>query len=136
MDTINLSLLTSAALKESGCDSTMIEMLGDNINIVLELNILPSINISFENDKDVWLWSLLGEYSAKIIPQRGAELLQALMKGCDFSRCKQFQLAIQDGELVLKALVHPHYLTDGRAFSIALNAFYDELNYFYGVFLR
>ncbi|WP_279205325.1 SPI-1 type III secretion system chaperone SpaK [Obesumbacterium proteus] len=136
MNTLYISQLTSDALKESGCDPSIIGKLDNHSNIILDLNNLPSIHISIEEGEYVWLWALLGEHSAKIIPQRGNDLLQALMKGCHFSHNSQLQLAIQDDELMLKVLVHPKYLSDGHVFSVALNGFFDELSHFCGAFLR
>lgn len=136
MYSLDISQLTYSALKESGCDPSIIGKLDSHSTIVLDLNDLPSIHISVQDDEDVWLWSLLGEHSEKTVNVRGTELLGALMEGCSFARCNQFQLAVQDSELVLKVLIHPKYLANGEVFSEALNGFFEELERFCGVFLR
>lgn len=136
MYTLNIAQLVSAALEESGCDSATIGSLDNHSTIALDLYDLPTIHISVQDDEDVWLWSRLGEYSEMVLSQRSAEVLQALLPGCHFARSGQLQLDVQDGELVLKLLVHPNYLTDAQVFSNVLNGFFEELDRFYGSLLR
>ncbi|WP_440029666.1 SPI-1 type III secretion system chaperone SpaK [Chromobacterium amazonense] len=135
MYTLDTAQLVRAALDESGCDPSLVGELDSHSTIALELDELPSICISTQND-EVWLWSLIGDHSDVVIAQRGGELLQALMQGCAFARGGQLQLAEQDGSLALKALVHSDYLGDGRRFSDALNGFFDALVRFSGSLLR
>ncbi|TFZ48687.1 SPI-1 type III secretion system chaperone SpaK [Serratia proteamaculans] len=130
MYTLDISQLTHSALEESGCDPSVIAKLDNHSTIALDLNNLPAIHISVEDDDDVWLWSLLGENSEELVKVRSTELLQELMQGCHFARSTQFQLATQDSELVLKVLIHPKYLTDGVVFSEALNGFFEQLERF------
>lgn len=132
----DIAQLVCDALKESGCEQSITDTLDSHSTIALDLLDLPSINVSVQDDEDVWLWSLLGEHSEILLTQRGSELLQVLLQGCHFARSGQLQLAVQEGELVLKALVHPNYLKDGQFFSEALNGFFDELDRFCGSLLR
>lgn len=136
MHTIDIAQLVCAALEESGCEQSMIGKLDSHSTIVLDLQDLPSIHISVLDDEDIWLWAHLGGHSETLLNQRGTELLRALLQGSHFARSGQLQLAVQDGEFILKALVHPNYLQDGRVFSEALNGFFDELDLFCGSLLR
>lgn len=136
MYAVDIAQLVCAALEESGCEQSHIDKLDSHSTIALDLHDLPSIHVSLQDDNDVWLWSLLGEHSEVLLDQRGSELLKALLQGCHFTRSGQLQLTVQDGELVLKALVHPNYLKDGHGFSEALNGFFDELDRFCGSLLR
>ncbi|WP_175743430.1 SPI-1 type III secretion system chaperone SpaK [Burkholderia ambifaria] len=135
MYALDIVQLVRAALEESGCDPTLVGALDRHSAVVLDLHDLPSIYISAQ-DEDVWLWSLIGEYGDTVVAQRGGTLLQALMDGCAFARGGQLQLAVQDGSLALKGLVHPDYLSDGRRFSAALNGFFDSLERFNGALRR
>ncbi|MEN3029784.1 SPI-1 type III secretion system chaperone SpaK [Chromobacterium amazonense] len=135
MYTPDIAQLVRAALEESGCDPSLVGELDSHSTIALDLHELPSIYISILDD-EVWLWSLIGDYSDAVINQRGGELLAALMQGCGFARGGQLQLAVQDGSLALKALVHPDYLSSGNRFSEALNGFFDSLERFSGSLLR
>lgn len=136
MYAVDIAQLVCAALKESGCEKSYIDQLDSHSTIALQLHDLPSIHISVQDENDVWLWSLLGEQSEVLLDQRGSELLRALLQGCHFARSGQLQLGVQDGELVLKALVHQNHLQDGHGFSEALNGFFDELDRFCGSLLR
>lgn len=136
MYTLNIAQLVCAALEASGCDPAVVGNLDSHSTIALDLHDLPTIHISVQDDDDVWLWSRLGEYSEMVLNQRSADILQALLPGCHFARSGQLQLGVQDGELVLKLLVHPKYLTDGHVFSDALNGFFEELDCFCGSLLR
>ncbi|KVP30314.1 SPI-1 type III secretion system chaperone SpaK [Burkholderia ubonensis] len=127
----DIAQLVRAALEESGCAPTLVGALDNHSTIVLDLHDLPSIYVSAQ-DEDVWLWSLIGEHGDAVVAQRGGTLLQALMDGCAFARGGQLQLAVQDGSLALKGLVHPDYLGSGRRFSEALNGFFDSLVRFSG----
>lgn len=136
MYSLDIAQLVRSALQESGCEKSLTEQLDSHSTIALDLHDLPSIHISQQDDGEVWLWSRLGEQSSVLLEQRATELLQALMQGCHFTRSGQLQLDIQDGELVLKAQIHPDYLSDGRQFAEALNCFFDQLDHFFGSLLR
>lgn len=135
MQTLDIAQLVRAALDESGCDPTLIGELDNHSTISLDLNELPSIQISVTDD-DVWLWSVLCDFNGAVIEQRGGRMLTALMDGCSFARGGQLQLAAQDDSLLLKVLVHPDYLTNGRAFAEVLNGFFERLEDFSGSLLR
>lgn len=136
MYTLNIAQLVGTALEVSGCDPAIVGNLDSYSTIAIDMQDLPTIHISVQDDEDVWLWSRLGEYSEMVLNQRSADVLQALLPGCHFARSGQLQLDVQDGELVLKLLVHPNYLTDGHVFSDVLNGFFEQLDYFYGALLR
>ncbi|PRP70988.1 type III secretion system chaperone SpaK [Chromobacterium amazonense] len=135
MYTLDIAQLVRSALEESGCDSSKVGDLDCHSTIELEMNELPSIYITTQNE-DVWLWSFIGNHCDTLIAQRGGELLQELMQGCSFARGEQLQLAEQDGSLALKALVHSDYLVNGSSFSAALNGFLEALERFTGSVLR
>lgn len=135
MYAFDIAQLVRSALEDNGCDPSIISDIDSHSTIVLDLYELPSIHISVQSD-DVWIWAELGEYNDAVLNQRAASLLKSLLEGCQFSRCRQYQLGIQDGSLLLELLVHSDYLRDGSTFSEALNGFYGQLEHFYRSLLR
>ncbi|OHX10802.1 type III secretion system chaperone SpaK [Chromobacterium sphagni] len=135
MFALDIAQLVRSALQESGCNPAMLGELDNHSTIALDLHELPSIHISAQ-DGDVWLWARLSEHGEAVLAQRAGELLGGLMQGCGFARAGQLQLALNDGALELKALVHPEYLADGARFSEALNGYFDSLERFCEFTLR
>lgn len=129
MQHLDIAELVRSALEVSGCDPSLIGGIDSHSTIVLDLFALPSICISVKDD-DVWLWAQLGADSMMVLQQRAYEILMTIMEGCQFVRGGQLLLGEQNGELTLKALVHPDFLSDGEKFSNALNGFYNYLEVF------
>jgi type III secretion system chaperone len=131
----DISLLVQDALKLCGCDPSLIGELDSHSTIELDLRDMPSIYVTLQND-EVWLWSRLAEYNEMALGQRAGDILFALIRGCDYARGGQLQLAETDGFLELKAMVHPDHLLDAERFSEALNGYFDDLEQFSESLLR
>ncbi|AOZ52593.1 hypothetical protein [Chromobacterium vaccinii] len=129
MQSIDIAQLLNAALQGSGYAPERLAMLDGGCTIALELCDLPSMHIT-EQEGEVWLWSRLGSLNDAALDRFGGSLLKSLLAGCGFARSGQLQLAQSEGELELRAQLHPDCLEDGPHFAAALNGFFDALNHF------
>jgi hypothetical protein len=129
MFTPDIAQLVRSALHESGCDPRLFSTLDNQSTITLELRDLPATCISQQGD-NVWLWADLMEYNEVLLQQLSPQFLPALMREAHFACSGQLQLAVNEGQLVLKALVHAEYLTGSQSFSQALNDFFERLGLF------
>ncbi|AXE31998.1 type III secretion system chaperone SpaK [Chromobacterium phragmitis] len=135
MIALDIAQLVRSALQESGCDPSLLGALDNHSTIALDLHDLPSIHVAAQDD-DVWLWARLTEHGDAAAAQRAPELLAALLQDCGYARGGKLQLALNEGALELRALVRPALLEDGRAFSEALQGFFDSLERFCETVLR
>jgi len=129
MHNIDIAALLREALRESGCDESLLNNFDGHSTIELECTDMPSVLLS-NNDGDIWLWAKLCEESTSLIAQKGGELLALLMEPCAFSTTDQLQLMALEGVIMLKGLVKPEHLYDGAAFAAALEEFFEQLNKF------
>lgn len=132
MDNIDIATLLRGALRESGCDESLLNNFDGHSTIELECADMPSILIS-KNNNDVWLWAKIYEENSLVVQQKAAELLSLLMEECAFSTTDQLQLTLFESHLVLKGIVKPEYLNDSKNFAIALETFFERLNQFLDV---
>lgn len=132
MDNIDIAALLRGALRESGCDESLLNNFDGHSTIELECADMPSILIS-KNNSDIWLWSKIYEENSLVVQQKAADLLSLLMEECAFSTTEQLQLTMFEGHLVLKGIVKPDYLHDSKYFATALETFFERLNQFLDV---
>ncbi|WP_435954182.1 SPI-1 type III secretion system chaperone SpaK [Dryocola sp. BD626] len=125
----DITALLTAALQEAGYHEADLGPLDEQGYIELKLQDMPSINISVENG-DVCVWSHLNEYSESYVNYRGAELLLAMLEGCQGVRGGQLYLTRRGESLALTALVHPDFLSHGRSFAQVLDGFFNEFKRF------
>lgn len=128
MHNANMSELLTEALVAMGCDSSMIEKLDAQADIVLDFHDLPSIHLSHDTE-DVCLWAVLGERHdhQRLIEMHASSLMQVLTQPQFYARGGALGMAVKDDALQLFVLVHPDYLADSERLGAALNAFFEQL---------
>ncbi|WP_380178181.1 SPI-1 type III secretion system chaperone SpaK [Kalamiella sp. sgz302252] len=120
---IDLVSLVRDALRESGCDESLISDIDAHSTISLDFEDYPSIFISSIDD-GIWLWSRLCEDNGNILQVYAAPLLEKIMQGCAFSLTGQLQLASNENYLELRGIVQPASLENGARFAEALDEFF------------
>lgn len=120
---IDIAAVLRQSLLHSGVNEKLLEDFDSHSTISLEFEDDISICIDVI-DEDVWIWNCVADESTNLVSQRGALLLEKLMHGCAFTRGGQLMLSTQDGEIVLKGMIHPEFLQSPERFIEALNEFY------------
>lgn len=123
---IDIAAVLRQSLLLSGVSEKLLEDFDGHSTISLDFEDDISICIDVI-DEDVWIWNCVADESANLVSQRGALLLEKLMQGCAFARGGQLMLSTQDGEVVLKGMIHPEFLQIPERFIEALNEFYTSV---------
>lgn len=129
---LDIVSLIRGALLESGVEESMLSEFDGYSTIALDFDNYPSLLISVIDER-VWIWSNLCENTPGVLQQRLPIVMEKIMEGCNFSMTGQLQLAVNNGLIELKGMVHPDYLVSSSRFSDALEEFFHLQESYLGV---
>lgn len=123
---IDIAQLTRDALKEAGCNESIIRSFDGHSPIALDFEDDISI-LTQQVEENIWLWSRFAEGNEVYLSQYAEKLLQLLMREFPASATGQLQLTNNEGYLELRCMVNRDWLNDGKHFAEAMDQFYSVL---------
>lgn len=130
MENVNIAELVRGALKQQGCDPSLLDNFDSHSTITLDFKDSPSILVSRDEDEQIWVWARIENVYESAYQQSLEKLSLQQQQGCDFTPSRQVQFYFHDNILEIKAHIREIYLESAEKFAQVLDGFFHILKEF------